>query len=132
MKPYIKLTGTALVFILISCGNKQNSASIVGKWEYDRLEKAPATKPEDAAKMDADNKGHTIEFFKDGKFVSLTGGHDTLSKGTYEYIQERNSLLTHTKDMSSGGDSVKVVDLTQAQLKFQAQTGDLFYMKRLH
>jgi hypothetical protein len=132
MKAFFIAKLAAILLVVISCGQKKVNPSIVGKWEYDRLEKAPETKPEVAAKVDADNKGHTIEFFKEGKFVSLRNSSDTLSTGTYELINGGKTLLTHTKDMASGGDSVMVNELTEVQLKFQSSNKDFFIMKRIH
>ncbi len=132
MKTLSILACAGSVFIFFSCGNKTGNASIVGKWEYVKLDKAVTTTDADASKIDADNKGHTIEFFKDGKFVSVQANGDTLSRGTYEVLQGGKSLVTHTKDMASGGDSVRIADLTQAQLNFLTPNGDKLSMKRLH
>ncbi len=121
-----------MILCLLSCKTKTDTASIVGKWQYDKMEKGPKTTDDAAAKYDKDNKGHTIEFFKDGKYVSLQTPSDTDETGTWEVSADVKKVITHNHGRTDRGDTVNIADLTATVLSVITPDGDKFYLKRLH
>jgi len=122
---------SSTVLLVLSCTSHAKQPSITGKWIYDRLEKAPKTTPEEAEKINKDNKGHTIEFDANGKYISLHTPTDTTETGTYEVINEGKMVVTHTNGSTSRGDTVQIAELTDDLIKVLTPNADIFIMKRV-
>ena len=117
--------------LLLSCGTQSKKISIVGTWEYERVEKATKTTATEADKMDRDNKGHTVQFDADGKYVSLRAPTDTTETGSYEVINDGKFVVTHRNGSTSGGDTVKIAELTSDRIKVQTPNDDIYILKRV-
>jgi hypothetical protein len=121
-----------MVLLLLSCsGNPKQQPSLVGKWIYDRLEKAVNTTPSIAEKINKDNKGHTIEFDASGKYISLRTPTDTNETGTWEMIREGKMVITHTNG-TGRIDSMKIAELTDDLVKVMTPNEDIYVMKKVH
>ena len=119
------------LFCLLSCNNKSKDKLIVGKWSYDKFEKGPKTKEDDALRIETNNKGRMVMFDADKKYISFGSQGDTTETGSYELGGEGKFMVMLRNGSTKAGDTIKVVELTDKTFKIQSPKDDVVSFKRV-
>ena len=124
----------AIVCYLMGCSNKPKKQTpeqtLLGKWQYERVERGVNTTEEEAVKMDKDNRGHTVRFDKDGKYLSMRTAIDTTETGNYWIIGNGEKVVTQ-KTGGTRSDTILIAELTQTVIRVKTPEGDVFILKRI-
>ncbi len=123
-----------LLFILASCKQKAKEPSIIGKWEYQKME-TYSGQPIDfsnpaIAKLHEDQKGWTFSFSKDNVFkvthVKTDKPEEFVAEQPYQLSDDKKTVIL--KNTGRPDDKFPIVSLTENILKINIFYSDSAYM----
>src|SRR3569832_200234 len=123
-----------LLFILVSCKQKAKEVSIVGKWEYQKMETysgQPIALANPAInKLHEDQKGLTFSFSKDYVFrvthVKTDKPEDFVAQQPYELSADKKKVIL--KNTGRPDDKFPIIELSERLLKINIFYSDSAYM----
>lgn len=123
-----------LLLILVSCKQKAKEVSIVGKWEYEKMEMFSG-RPMDLAnpaisKLHEDQKGWTFSFSKDNVFkvthVKTDKPEDFVAEQPYELPEDKKYVIL--KNTGRPDEKFPIIELSDSILKINIFYSDSAYM----
>lgn len=123
-----------LFFVIVSCSQKEKEVSIVGKWEYLRMEKY-SRQPIDLAnpvisKLHEDQKGWTFTFTKGNVFkvshVKTDRPQDFAAQQPFELSTDKKTVIL--KNNGRPDDKFPIIELSDTLLKINIFYSDSAYM----
>ncbi len=123
-----------LLLILVSCKEKAKEVSIVGKWEYERMEMYSGQPMDFAnpaiAKLHEDQKGWTFTFNKDNVFkvthVKTDKPEDFVAEQPYELPEDKKYVILKNKGRPD--EKFPIIELSDSILKINIFYSDSAYM----
>ncbi|MBK8300703.1 MAG: lipocalin family protein [Chitinophagaceae bacterium] len=122
------------LFFLVSCKQKAKEVSIVGKWEYQKME-TYSGQPIDLSnpainKLHEDQKGWTFFFSKDNVFevthVKTDKPEEFVAKQPYELPEDKKHLILKNKGRPD--EKFPIIELSDSILKINIFYSDSAYM----
>ncbi len=121
--------------LLTSCQQKEKDASIVGKWEYVRMETYNAAEPinlQDSMvnQLHESQKGMTFSFAKNKVFKASMkkpdGSTEPMGEQPYELAEDRKTVILNNTGRPD--DKFPVIELSDSLLKINIFYSDKAYM----
>lgn len=123
-----------VLFFLASCKQKDKEVSIVGKWEYQKME-TYSGEPIDLAnptinKLHEDQKGWTFSFDKKNVFkvthVKTDKPEEFVAEQPYELTEDKKTVIL--KNTGRPDDKFPIIELSDSLLKINIFYSDKAYM----
>lgn len=123
-----------VLFFLVSCKQKAKEVSIVGKWEYQKME-TYSGQPIDLSnpvisKLHEDQKGWTFSFDKNNVFkvthVKTDKPEEFVAEQPYELAEDKKTVIL--KNTGRPDDKFPIVALSDSILKINIFYSDSAYM----